>query len=636
MAASRIYQGGEEICRLTGGSNTIAMDATDKQLIRRTLAGDGNAFGDLVERYTPAVRAAVLSEIRDPDAVDDLVQDTFCNAYRQLDQLRAGERLAGWLCGIAHNAARRWRWREHKRVDIEDVGGHAAVAAPRFPSPEEELAEAEEQGILWSEIANLDDADRLLILLRYSEDCSYRQIARYLNIPMATVYFRLTRAERALGQQMGRRLVGARPEDVRERVKATRRAVVAALPLVWAARSEAAPASTFWLRMLPGGPVVVVCIGLSAGLHLSGLLWSSDAPTAALPLASKDAADSLSVPVYQAERHQAPRAPRPQRRQEAADVDWPVVTPLESVRVAHSMDEGLQLLQGMARKTLLSGRVSEERELIDVRHLPATTAGLAFVDRQGSRQPATIELQSVRLYGQGSGSPTGNFLADLAVFLRHESGIEARVAAGEVGFLHDDVLTAPIHFLLQGGGEAAANGNTVVDLRPGEAEMLGAYLTRGGLLYFEGEPPYLAAVADILESQAADGWRLLELPVDHPLYSSWFELGAGFPGENKVQRIDLPGDPWHYPARSTVWGDGLGLWGVADEDGRLLAVLSDLPLFRGWESAPVVDEDAEEPIERPTRRPQLMAAANLVALALTQEGGLAARRSLPHWVRAED
>ena len=73
------------------------MNAKDQILVRKTLAGDSEAFGDLVERYNRLVHGVILHKVRRPDEVEDLVQDVFCKAYQELPSLREpGKFPPGW------------------------------------------------------------------------------------------------------------------------------------------------------------------------------------------------------------------------------------------------------------------------------------------------------------------------------------------------------------------------------------------------------------------------------------------------------------------------------------------------------------------------------------------------------------
>src|SRR5262245_48169265 len=81
-----------------------ADDPTDAELVRRTLAGDREAFAQLYDRHARLVRAVAADA--GPGRSDDAVQETFLRAYRGLADLRSPDAFAGWLVGIARKVVR--------------------------------------------------------------------------------------------------------------------------------------------------------------------------------------------------------------------------------------------------------------------------------------------------------------------------------------------------------------------------------------------------------------------------------------------------------------------------------------------------------------------------------------------------
>src|SRR5581483_11135662 len=73
-------------------------------MIRAAVEGDRDAFGRLYERYARMVHAILLARVPPADA-EDLVQDVFMTAMRQLRGLRTAAAFPGWLCAIARHRA---------------------------------------------------------------------------------------------------------------------------------------------------------------------------------------------------------------------------------------------------------------------------------------------------------------------------------------------------------------------------------------------------------------------------------------------------------------------------------------------------------------------------------------------------
>jgi RNA polymerase sigma-70 factor, ECF subfamily len=82
------------------------MDISDGELVRLARDGDPVAFRLLVERHQPMARARAAAVCRNRSDVDDIVQESFLQAFVALDRLRDPDRFAGWLAGIVLNISR--------------------------------------------------------------------------------------------------------------------------------------------------------------------------------------------------------------------------------------------------------------------------------------------------------------------------------------------------------------------------------------------------------------------------------------------------------------------------------------------------------------------------------------------------
>src|SRR2546428_6788936 len=75
----------------------------DEQLVEWSLTGDRDAFGRIVERYQSLVCSITYGATGSLSLSEDLAQETFVNAWRNLTGLRDASKLRAWLCGIARN-----------------------------------------------------------------------------------------------------------------------------------------------------------------------------------------------------------------------------------------------------------------------------------------------------------------------------------------------------------------------------------------------------------------------------------------------------------------------------------------------------------------------------------------------------
>src|ERR1700730_13952844 len=80
-----------------------AATLNDADLVSESLAGNRDAFGQIVARYQSLVCSLAYSATGSLSQSEDLAQETFVTAWKQLGDLREREKLRAWLCGIARN-----------------------------------------------------------------------------------------------------------------------------------------------------------------------------------------------------------------------------------------------------------------------------------------------------------------------------------------------------------------------------------------------------------------------------------------------------------------------------------------------------------------------------------------------------
>ena len=241
------------------------MAEKDQILVSKSLAGERNAFGDLVERYSPLVHGLILEVIRQPDAVEDLVQEVFCKAYEELSRLRKPAQFASWLSSIATNKAQDWLRRQQVRYRAEQTGNILPLV--NFTPLQDKILESSEMAdALWVALDRLPPEYRRIVVLHYLEDCSLRDIAQFLGMSLATIKWRLARAQKRLKQDLliaHYQEVGYRSRNRRE----VRDKIMVALPMVVFFRRETI---TGWLGRW--GHRLVLSLGLAGVTGLVGMV----------------------------------------------------------------------------------------------------------------------------------------------------------------------------------------------------------------------------------------------------------------------------------------------------------------------------------------------------------------------------
>ena len=171
------------------------MQKTDRELVRATLSGEREAFGQLVERYERGVCAVIVHIIRDVHMAQDLTQEAFVRAYQNLASLRRPAAFEGWLFQIARRRALAWR---QQRPAMQAVPVHDGLSAAQQSNGR--LDERSEQ--LLTAVLALPHQEQRVVMLRYFKGHTVRDIATLLDRPVGTVTKQLSRARARLRKQL--------------------------------------------------------------------------------------------------------------------------------------------------------------------------------------------------------------------------------------------------------------------------------------------------------------------------------------------------------------------------------------------------------------------------------------------------
>lgn len=167
------------------------------------LAGNGDAFAEIVERYGTRVYNLALRITNDRDAASDCAQEAFIRAYRALAQYDQSLPLQPWLLRIVTNTSlnhvERWHAHEHPVDEMPER------AEPEEMNPEALTIRREELGEVLSAMNVLPARYRAALTLRHLHELSYEEIAHALELPIGTVKTHLHRARAALLMELQRR-----------------------------------------------------------------------------------------------------------------------------------------------------------------------------------------------------------------------------------------------------------------------------------------------------------------------------------------------------------------------------------------------------------------------------------------------
>jgi RNA polymerase sigma factor (sigma-70 family) len=162
----------------------VSADVSDGDLARLARGGDPVAFRLLVERHQAMVRARARQLGPSPGDVDDIVQESFLQAFLALDRLRDPDRFAGWLTGIVFNVCRSL----HRRTPVTLL---ADWPEPLHPTSAGGLPSAEDldrADALRAAVASLPAGQRRAVTLHYYADVPAGQVAEAAGAARASLH----------------------------------------------------------------------------------------------------------------------------------------------------------------------------------------------------------------------------------------------------------------------------------------------------------------------------------------------------------------------------------------------------------------------------------------------------------------
>src|SRR5882757_8143513 len=182
---------------MTAGANN------DAELVSGTLAGDRDAFTQIVSRYQSLVCSLAYSATGSLGQSEDLAQETFITAWKHLAHLRERDKLRSWLCGIARNRINSFLRRESREPvrEAEPLENVSESPSPE-PLPAEQTISNEEQAILWRSLERIPEIYREPLVLFYREHQSIEAVAQNLELTEDAVKQRLSRGRKLLHEQV--------------------------------------------------------------------------------------------------------------------------------------------------------------------------------------------------------------------------------------------------------------------------------------------------------------------------------------------------------------------------------------------------------------------------------------------------
>jgi RNA polymerase sigma-70 factor (ECF subfamily) len=167
-------------------SETVKAEAL---IVERVCAGDREAFGELYKTFAPLVHGIILARVPF-DEVDDLAQEVFLSAFKNLHTLRDQSAVGAWLSMIARNRAVEFYRQSRPTEELpEDLS--------RSDAPQTEARE------ILAAIRSLPDAYKETLVLRLVEGMTGQEIAERTNLTPESVRVNLHRGMKLLRRKLG-------------------------------------------------------------------------------------------------------------------------------------------------------------------------------------------------------------------------------------------------------------------------------------------------------------------------------------------------------------------------------------------------------------------------------------------------
>jgi len=167
----------------------------DARLIEESLAGRTAAFGDLVTKYQDRLFNSVMHVVGSAEEAQDVVQDSFVQAFVNLESFKRNSAFYTWLYRIAFNVAISRRRRKRPTISIDQTREATGMdPVDDGPSPEHRMEQQDRCDMVRQALKKLPEPFRTVLVLREMDGFDYETIADMLDLPVGTVRSRLHRA----------------------------------------------------------------------------------------------------------------------------------------------------------------------------------------------------------------------------------------------------------------------------------------------------------------------------------------------------------------------------------------------------------------------------------------------------------
>ncbi|SEM54232.1 RNA polymerase sigma-70 factor, ECF subfamily [Mesobacillus persicus] len=173
----------------------------ERQWIEEVLAGNKQAYAQIINKYKNQLYATILRMTKNPQDAQDLVQEAFIKVYHQLGKYEGKGTFSSWIYRVAINHCMdEFRKKRYKMQQLE-ISEDQVVNSNH---PEVIFMKKEKNRQLEKLIGTLPEEERIIILLRYVNELSYSEISELVEVPVSSVRNKLHRAKKKLRETIKR------------------------------------------------------------------------------------------------------------------------------------------------------------------------------------------------------------------------------------------------------------------------------------------------------------------------------------------------------------------------------------------------------------------------------------------------
>ena len=182
-------------------------DVSELDLVKRSQAGDTEAFDGLVTRYRTRVFSMIYNMVHSEQDAWDLAQESFLKAWKSIGRFRGQSSFYTWIYRIVMNVTIDWLRKKQIKgagaefddaIQLTEVDPASRTVPKKEALPHEAMERDEIRGRIEKAIAQLSPEHRAVILMKEVDDMQYHEIAEALGCSIGTVMSRLFYARRKL------------------------------------------------------------------------------------------------------------------------------------------------------------------------------------------------------------------------------------------------------------------------------------------------------------------------------------------------------------------------------------------------------------------------------------------------------